>query len=176
MVSHVPGGSIMELLVTLAVFYHLAALFASLTGVFLALCRLRGMATERRLIRPLILNGELHLWLSGLLIIALGVALKGMPYFDNPKLWTKVILITLWSLNSWLLRHYSRSGLDQRRIAMFAISLGSLIYGSFLGVAKPLAYGVAPFWGLLAGYAACLLLTGLLLQRSRRWLSSPAIA
>lgn len=166
----------MELLVTLAVFYHLVALFASLTGVFLALCRLRGVATERRLIRPLILNGELHLWLSGLLIIAFGVALKGMPYFDNPKLWTKVILITLWSLNSWLLRHYSYSGLDQRRLAMFAISLGSLIYGSFLGVAKPLAYGVAPFWSLLVGYIACLLLTGLVLQGSRRWLAPPAIA
>lgn len=166
----------MELLVTLAVFYHLAALFASLTGVFLALCRLRGMAAERPLIRPLILNGEGHLWLSGLLIIALGVAMKGLPYFDNPKLWVKVILIVLWSFNSWLLRRYSGSGLDRRRMAMFAVSLGSLFYGSFLGVAKPLAYGVAPFWSLLAGYAACLVLTWLLVQRSRHWLSPPAIA
>lgn len=32
----------MELLVTLTVFYHLAALFASLAGVSLAFCRLRG--------------------------------------------------------------------------------------------------------------------------------------
>lgn len=167
---------VMALLVTLAVFYHLAALSASLTGVFLALCRLRGMAVERPLIRPLILNGEVHLWLSGMLIIAFGVLMKGLPYFDNPKLWVKVILIVLWSFNSWLLRQPGGSGLDRRRIAMFAVSLGSLFYGSFLGVAKPLAYGVAPFWSLLAGYAGCLALTWLLLQRSRRWLAPPAIA
>lgn len=40
--AHLSGGSIMELLVTLTVFYHLAALFASLAGVSLAFCRLRG--------------------------------------------------------------------------------------------------------------------------------------
>ena len=90
-------------------------------------------------------------------------------------LFRSVILIVLWSFNSWLLRRYGGNGLDRRRMAMFAVSLGSLFYGSFLGVAKPLAYGVAPFWSLLAGYAACLVLTWLLLQRSRHWPLAPRL-
>lgn len=160
----------MELLATLAVLYHLIAFLGSAIGVFHALGRYRGLATPLQLVQPMIKWGELHLWISGILIIGLGVAMKGMPYFDNPKLWVKVILIVVWSINAFLIRRRTLPNTNTVRALQFGLSLSALIYGTFLGVAKPLAYGFAPFWSLLAGYLICqalaILYMYLLLRRS----------
>jgi hypothetical protein len=51
----------MEVIISLAVFYHLLALIASAIGVFQALCLLKGVENQQKLIRPLIRFGEIHL-------------------------------------------------------------------------------------------------------------------
>jgi CHASE2 domain-containing sensor protein len=102
------------------------------------------------------------------MIIALGIYQKGLPYLENPKLWTKVVLVLAWTINSAMICRFIRSASPVVRARMFGISLGSLAYGSFLGVAKPLANGVAPFWMLLAGYIVSLLLAIAFLNQTQR--------
>lgn len=146
--------------IALAALYHVLATAAAMMAVFHFARRLRGEESREPLWRALFSQAEKHLWLSGLALALLGLYVTGPEkYLANPKLWTKVSLITLWGLNSlWIKRTLHRAS-PARRDLMFGISIGALVYGTFLGVAKPLAYGVLPFAvfvaGLLATVGAC---------------------
>ena len=146
--------------IALAALYHVLATAAAMMAVFHFARRLRGEESREPLWRALFSQAEKHLWLSGLALVLLGLYATGPEkYLANPKLWTKVSLITLWGLNSlWIKRTLHRAS-PARRDLMFGISIGALLYGTFLGVAKPLAYGVLPFAvfvaGLLATVGAC---------------------
>ncbi len=146
--------------IALAALYHVLATAAAMMAVFHFARRLRGEESREPLWRALFSQAEKHLWLSGLALVLLGLYVTGPEkYLANPKLWTKVSLITLWGLNSlWIKRTLHRAS-PARRDLMFGISIGALLYGTFLGVAKPLAYGVLPFAvfvaGLLATVGAC---------------------
>ena len=146
--------------IALAALYHVLATAAAMMAVFHFARRLRGEESREPLWRALFSQAEKHLWLSGLALVLLGLYVTGPEkYLANPKLWTKVSLITLWGLNSlWIKRTLHRAS-PARRDLMFGISIGALVYGTFLGVAKPLAYGVLPFAvfvaGLLATVGAC---------------------
>ena len=146
--------------IALAALYHVLATAAAMMAVFHFARRLRGEESREPLWRALFSQAEKHLWLSGLALVLLGLYVTGPEkYLANPKLWTKVSLITLWGLNSlWIKRTLHRAS-PARRDLMFGISIGALLYGTFLRVAKPLAYGVLPFAvfvaGLLATVGAC---------------------
>ena len=141
--------------IALAALYHVLATAAAMMAVFHFARRLRGEESREPLWRALFSQAEKHLWLSGLALVLLGLYVTGPEkYLANPKLWTKVSLITLWGLNSlWIKRTLHRAS-PARRDLMFGISIGALLYGTFLGVAKPLAYGVLPFAAFVAGLLA----------------------
>lgn len=143
-----------KFIVTLAAFYHIMATVAAMVSVFHFSRILRGDEGGHRLWRHLFSWGELHLWISGAILIGAGINLTSLAeYLDNPKLWTKVSLVALWSANSYWIRQTLHTASTARRNLMFGISTGSLFYGTFLGVGKPLAYGALPFPWFLAGFA-----------------------
>lgn len=144
---------------TLCVFYHVLATVAAIAGTYHLLCVSLGRQGFNPVWKRALLNGELHLWISGLLIVAIGLYLNGWDYLQNPKLWTKVSLIGVWGINSLLIKAYlGKIGLNAR-CTLLGISLASLLYGTFLGVAKPLANGVAPFSSLLLGYVLAIMIS-----------------
>lgn len=141
-----------KILSTLCVFYHVLATVATIAGAYHLLCMALGRQTFGPVWKHALRNGELHLWISGVLIVGIGLYSNGWAYLQNPKLWTKVCLIAVWGINSLLIKAYlQKVSLDARSV-FFGISLASLLYGTFLGVAKPLANGVVPFPALLLGY------------------------
>lgn len=151
---------IIKFILTLGAFYHLLASLAAMMAVFHFTRVLRGEAEGHPLWRRVFTWGEKHLWISGSILIAAGMAQTGMSeYLDNPKLWTKVGLVLLWGVTSWRIRRTLRTASPRQRNILLGISTGSLLYGCVLGVAKPLAYGVLPLHGFLLGllltYALC---------------------
>ncbi|HEY0954605.1 MAG TPA: hypothetical protein VGE36_07610 [Roseateles sp.] len=147
--------NLLKLVTTFAALYHLLATVAAMMAVFHFARVLRGEEGGHLLWRRVFTWGETHLWISGAVLIAAGIAQSSLTeYLGNPKLWTKLSLVLVWAANSWAIKRTLRTASEARRNLMFGLSASSLLYGSFLGVAKPLAYGVLPFPWFLAGYAA----------------------
>lgn len=117
--------------------------------------------------------GERHLWVSGALIIGLGLFQHDLAYLDNPKLWAKVTVVGIWVLNSRLIRRRIHQSVPRERALLFGVSGAALLYGTFLGVAKSLSGGELPFGVFLAAYGVVTALSVLLLRRFDR-MKSPA--
>lgn len=148
-----------EFITTISAFYHVMATMAAMMAVFHFTRILRGDESSHSLWRHVFNWGEVHLWVSGVLLLVIGIYMTGFEkYLSNPKLWTKVSLVTLWLVNSLWIKKTIRTASPGRRNLMFGISVACLFYGTFLGVAKPLAYGVLPFPYFLAGFAATIAL------------------
>lgn len=122
-------------------------------------------------------SADWQLWLSGFMIIGLGIALFGFDqYVANPKLWAKVLLITIWLISTQTIRRYAvvqmRTGNRTPMLLASSVNVACWIYGAFLGVAKPLGLGVVSFTILTAGFdvtiALCLIVTILLENRRQR--------
>lgn len=128
------------------------------------------------------------LWLSGLGLLACYSAFD-LPALQNPKLWVKILIVALLSLNglaihAFLLPLVRRQagrdlfdGVSAAKSSLLlvagAVSVTSWYVPMFLGVAKPLNF-VVPALALLAAYGALLaaamlaaLLFGRLRARSR---------
>lgn len=134
-------------------FYHIVATVAAMMAVFQFARILRGEENNHPLWRHIFDWAEAHLWISGVMLLAVGIYLTGLEeYLGNPKLWTKVSLVTLWAANSLCIKKTIRTASPALRNLMFGTSAACLFYGTFLGVAKPLAYGVLPFQYFLAGF------------------------
>lgn len=147
---------LLKLAISLATFYHLLATVAALAGVLYMLRTVLRADRHQPFAHRMFQWGEVHLWLSGVIIVALGLVQFGVTYLDNPKLWTKVSVVLLWGLNSLCIKRYlQRSGAAGRSL-MMGLSMASLIYGTFLGVAKPLAHGAASYPELMSGFALLL--------------------
>lgn len=91
------------------------------------------------------------LWVTGAGIIALDVSLKGLDYFGNPKLQSKIAIVCLLTLNGFALHKYvlplmQKAGsllkltFNQRMLAIFtgAVSGVSWFYAAMLGIGRPL--------------------------------------
>lgn len=155
-----------KLIVVLAAFYHVMATVAAMMAIFHFARALRGEENSHPFWRHVFNWGETHLWISGAILIGAGIYLSSLAeYLNNPKLWTKVSLVVLWAAASYAIRRSSRSASATRRNLLFGISSGSLLYGTFLGVAKPLAYGILPFPWFLAGFVATIVLCTLGVSR-----------
>lgn len=152
---------LLKLLWSLAVFWHVLAFCQGGYCVLQAYGALfEGAADPSRLRR--IKLAEWHLWASGVAIIVLGIALAGgFCYLHNPKLWTKLVVITLWwgaSMMLGTLRHVPPGpGKRMALLLICSISGACWLYGAFLGVAKTLANGAVSFGDFLAGFAATIL-------------------
>lgn len=90
----------------------------------------------------------LALWGSGLLLVLQGYLLEGTAYLLNQKLWAKVAVVALLTLNGGLLHRVGfpllqkapfvlLPGSDRGRLALLgAFSMSGWLFAAFLGVAR----------------------------------------
>ena len=81
------------------------------------------------------------------MMIGLGIMIDGFDqYAANPKLWAKTLLIIIWLISTQTIRRYAvvkiRTGNRTPMLLASSVNVACWIYGAFLGVAKPLAFGV----------------------------------
>ncbi|AYC32279.1 hypothetical protein D3880_07745 [Pseudomonas cavernae] len=111
----------------------------------------------------------LFLWGTGLLLVLMGYLDEGIGYLLNQKLWAKVSVVTLLSLNGALL-HKAGFPLLQKapfvllpgsarvRLGLLgALSMSGWLFAAFLGVARPWNH-VMPYQHVMGAFAALLLL------------------
>ncbi|MEW6679042.1 MAG: hypothetical protein AB1421_14085 [Pseudomonadota bacterium] len=164
----------LEVLKTLAALWHVVAFAGGFAFVWQSYRALLGQIPHEPRWGKFIRKADIHLWLSGFVIIGLGILSSGLlHYLSNPKLWTKSLLILVWLIATQTMRRYAmprfKAGIRTPMLLTAAISLGCWSYGAFLGVAKGLAYGALPFTVLVSGFlltlSASLVLTFLLDQQ-----------
>jgi hypothetical protein len=142
----------LKLLIALAAFWHALAFAAGGVFVTLAFAALCGLKYERWWTRVLC-TADQQLWISGAALIGLGILSSGFQaYAANPKLWAKILVIAIWAISTQLLRRSKKRGDKDGLLLACGINLACWMYGAFLGVAKPLAFGVVPFWAFVAGF------------------------
>lgn len=158
----------LETLKTFFVLWHVAAFALGGVYVWHSYRSLIGCVPYKNSWSKFIQKADIHLWLSGFAIIAVGLVLIGLSkYLSNPKLLTKVIVIVTWLAST---RYIRRSALTRFNhgdtVPMYAacgINLACWFYGAFLGCAKGLAYGVVPLWIFITGFSCtigiCLIMT-----------------
>lgn len=173
--SFIKGKPMLKLLV---VYAHLLATCLALGSILVADWRmfrerhqrlrpegLAGLAQTQR-----IANSSLAaLWVSGALLVLLGYADQSMHYLLNQKLWAKISVVSLLTLNGVLLHRYAFPALRQGVIPAYlparkrhalatlgGISGASWLFAALLGIARPwnhtLAYPevMSLFAGVLA--------------------------
>lgn len=155
--------------ITIAALWHVAGFAFGLVFVWFSLQSLLGRVPYDRRWAPVIRSSDLHLWLSGFLLVALGALQKGVEvYFSNPKLWAKMTVIIVWMLSTQVMRRYGvprlRAGDALPMLRLSALNVACWIYGAFLGCAKPLAYGVASYPQFLLGFAVTVIGVHIALQ------------
>lgn len=90
------------------------------------------------------------LWLTGFILITLGYLQASQTYFSNEKLWAKLSVVGILTLNGWFLHQYSfpriigNSGIlqlpdpERKLIACSgALSTTSWLFACYLGIARP---------------------------------------
>lgn len=127
------------------------------------------------------------LWITGIMIVSLDAWTKGLEYFQNPKLQSKVAIVTLLTFNGIALHNTVLPALqkagsllklsfDNRMLAIFlgAVSGVSWFYAAMLGVGRPLNWKfslieiLAVYPALIAGgFVTMLLITALAQSRQR---------
>jgi hypothetical protein len=93
------------------------------------------------------------LWATGIAIVTLDATIKGWGYFANPKLQSKIAIVTLLTINGFVLHKFvlpllQKAGsllklsFSQRMLAIFtgAVSGVSWFYAAMLGVGRPLNF------------------------------------
>jgi chromate transporter len=161
----------LKTLFTVAILWHLFAFAAGGVYVFHAY-RVLFFGGYNPAGLKIIRTADVHLWLSGFTVIGLGVLIDGIsPYFANPKLLAKLVLIVIWLFSTQLIRRYAvkrmREGNRAPMLVASSINVTCWIYGAFLGVAKPLVLNGYTFGQFLVGFDvvfACCLVATLLLE------------
>jgi hypothetical protein len=93
------------------------------------------------------------LWITGIAIIWMDVSVKGLSYFENPKIQAKIAVVVLLTLNGFVLHNVvlpmmEKAGsllkmpFNNQFLAIFsgAFSGVSWFYAAMLGVGRPLAW------------------------------------
>lgn len=169
-------SEVIGLLVTLAAVWHLIGFALGPVYIHFSIRSLLGLAPYDPSWARGIRTADLHLWLSGLTLIVLGIWQKGFElYLSNPKLWCKVTVVLVWLASTQAMRHYGlpRLARGDRRpmLRLSAVNIACWTYGVMLGCAKPLAYGVWSYPQFLSGFA----LTGALCFIGLKWLEGRAL-
>lgn len=155
-----------------ATLWHVMAFASGFAFVVLSFSALFGFRAYDRSWSRLLRTADTHLWLSGIAIIACAIALTGPEkVFANPKLWTKVLVVSVWTMTTITLRQQAARWLANASrlpiVLVSSISLATWIYGAFLGCAKEFSSGVVGFPVFVTGFialAAVCALTGLYLE------------
>ena len=105
----------------------------------------------------------LALWASGLLLLLQGYLYEGSAYLLNQKLWAKVTVVALLSLNGILLHRIGfpllqkapfvllPSGARTRLALLGALSMSAWLFAAFLGVARAWNHAL-PYLHVMGAY------------------------
>ncbi|PKO86139.1 MAG: hypothetical protein CVU18_16565 [Betaproteobacteria bacterium HGW-Betaproteobacteria-12] len=135
-------------------------------------------------VKQVVVLSLVALWISGLAIVGLDASVKGLEYFTNPKLQAKFAIVTLLTLNGFILHGKVMpaiekfgsllklpSGLRQWSILAGAVSAVSWLYAALIGVGRPLAWKYS-LVELLAAYPVLIvggmLTTAVLVHRAKQ--------
>lgn len=151
----------LETLKTSVVLWHVVAFGFGFVYVINSYRAILGYMTPRKYWKRILRRADLHLWLSGVAVIAVGILLSGATqYFSNPKLWTKIVVITVWLASTQFMRRYAMlrylRGKKAPMLTASSVNVACWFYGAFLGCAKGLANGAVPFEALAAGFVLTL--------------------
>jgi len=145
-------------LFSIAVLWHIFAFAAGGVYVFHAY-RVLFFGGHNPAGLKIIRTADVHLWLSGFTVIALGIYINGVStYFANPKLLAKLVLVVIWFFSTQLIRRYAvkrmREDIRAPMLLASSINVTCWVYGAFLGVAKPLVLNGYTFGQFLIGFFA----------------------
>ena len=193
----------MEMLRLIIVYVHLIACCAAIGLVLLSDFALIGKLASGNysdnedyarlgVVMRVVTLALIALWVSGCAIIYLDYSVKGMEYFYNPKLQAKLIIVSLLTLNGFLLHGTVMPAIGRFNsllmlpfsplmLAIFsgAVSGVSWFYAALLGVGRPLSWKysllelLAAYPVLIAGGMA--LITVLTLRAIIRGDARPAV-
>lgn len=185
------------MLKTAIVYLHLLATCIALGSVLLTdhrLWRWRHRQLDSALqaqlaeTRDIVTLALVALWISGLGLLGVGFWKEGGHYLMNPKLWAKVSVVLLLTLNGILLHRFGFPLMakaayavlprpDQIRLGLLgATSATGWLFAAFLGIARPWNY-VLPYHQVMEAYLGFLLLavsTALAMAASLRRHAAPA--
>ncbi len=161
---YVDGGKIIGLFVTIVAMWHVLGFAFGLVYINFSLRSLFNLIPYDRQWSKVIRSADLHLWISGSILIALGSLQKGTEeYLSNPKLWCKVTVVVIWFLSTQLMRRVGipnlKKGDTGPMMKLSAINIGCWIYGAFLGCAKPLSDGVVSYSEFILGFICTIILS-----------------
>lgn len=169
------------LLKPLVVYLHLLATCIALGSVLLADHRLwrwrhrrlnPSMIVQLKETQGVVSLALTGLWLSGALLVVLGYWQDGNHYLLNPKLWAKVSVVSLLTLNGILLHQVgfpllqreafvAMSKSDQVRLGLLgALSSTGWMFAAFLGIARHWNH-VLPYHQIMFIFATALLMATL---------------
>ena len=177
---------------TLIVYAHLIAACIALGVTFmqdLALARSKGAplsaqaTSELKKAAEIVLMALVVLWVSGAGLVTMGYLDDPAQYLLNQKLWAKVAVVALLTLNGVILHHYSFprvtsargiTGLaygEQTLVALTgAVSSVSWLFACFLGIARPwnhtLSFGF--IMCIFAGLVICAFVVACEVMRTMR--------
>jgi len=160
------------LFITISAFWHVLAFAYGIVFIHLSLKSIFRQIEYDNRWSKIIRTADLHLWLSGIAIILLGIYDKGLAlYISNPKLWCKVTVVVIWLVSSKLMHKYGIpeliKGNAKPMINFCSVNLSCWIYGAILGCAKPLAYGVVTYPNFISGFLILNLIVFLILNYFR---------
>lgn len=146
----------LKILLSIATLWHIFAFAAGGVYVFHAY-RVLFYGGHNPAGTKIIRTADWQLWLSGLVMISLAIAIDGFNhYITNPKLFAKLVLIVIWLISTQTIRRYAvmqlRTGNRIPMLLASTLNITCWIYGAFLGVAKPLALGAVSFKALITGF------------------------
>lgn len=170
-----------RMLKTIVVYVHLLATCMALGSVLLTDFRLwtwRNRKPDAVMLAQLVETQHIvtfalaALWVTGALLIGLGFWHEGAHYLLNQKLWAKVSVVSLLTLNGILLHRIGFPLLQKAALAaqpraklmclglLGALSSTGWLFAAFLGVARPWNY-VLPYHQVMTIFACVLLIAAL---------------
>ncbi|MDX1458022.1 MAG: hypothetical protein R3276_10570 [Marinobacter sp.] len=152
------------MLKTLIVYSHLLATCLALGSVLVMDFRLwrwrnrtpdGAMLARMRETQAIATVSLVVLWLTGAGLVTVGYWLEGMAYLMNEKVWAKLVVVSLLTMNGVLLHRIGFPALQQKALmsqprsglvllgVLGAISTTSWLFAAFLGIARPWSHSLA---------------------------------
>lgn len=127
------------------------------------------------------------LWLTGGGLLVVGYSLEGVSYLMNEKVWAKLVVVTLLTLNGVLLHRVGFPALQEKSLSaqprtdllvlflLGAVSTTSWLFAAFLGIARTWSHSLA-VWEILAVFVTILGLAAIAAVAIGSWLGIPAVS
>lgn len=167
----------LKMLKTFVVYFHLLATCVAIGSVLMAdhtlwswRNRVLDEIQQQRLAQTqrVVTIALVFLWCSGFALVYLGYMVDGVKYLLNEKLWVKLMVVSLLTLNGVLLHKIGFPRLQRAAFTQLtsmdrvclsllgAVSTTSWLFAAFLGIARPWNYSL-PYEQIIGFFGAVLL-------------------